>query len=237
MYFLPEQAAEYDKKRLAAKGVRQLDLFVHDEASAIEWLRQQLLAKPLTLQELTPRFLKEIAGWEKYEKPLELLELLRQNFLRYDGGGDVPNQIHSYLSTNFKELRKLPKDDAELRAKAKDRWYVPDPGKAGDLEKLREKALLQEFWEYLPPGHVPAKAEDAEGYLPGMEPKAPAVAAGRKMKVVRLEAVRVGFKYCWQNRDYRTIIAVAQRIPEDVLQEDPKLLMWYDQALTRSGAA
>ena len=46
---------------------------------------------------------------------------------------------------------------------------------------------------------------------------------------------RAGFKHCWQNRDYRTIIAVAQRIPEDVLQEDPKLLMWYDQAVTRTG--
>jgi hypothetical protein len=28
---------------------------------------------------------------------------------------------------------------------------------------------------------------------------------------------------------------VARKIPEKILQEDPKLLMWYDQALTRSG--
>jgi len=28
---------------------------------------------------------------------------------------------------------------------------------------------------------------------------------------------------------------VAQKVPENVLQEDPKLLMWYDQALTRAG--
>ena len=26
-----------------------------------------------------------------------------------------------------------------------------------------------------------------------------------------------------------------RKIPEKILQEDPKLLMWYDQALTRSG--
>jgi len=39
----------------------------------------------------------------------------------------------------------------------------------------------------------------------------------------------------WQDRDYATIIAVARKIPEQVLQEDPKLLMWFDQALTRSG--
>jgi len=29
--------------------------------------------------------------------------------------------------------------------------------------------------------------------------------------------------------------AMARKIPENVLQEDPKLLMWYDQALTRMG--
>ena len=30
-----------------------------------------------------------------------------------------------------------------------------------------------------------------------------------------------------------TIIAVAQKVPEEALQEDEKLLLWYDQALTR----
>ena len=29
---------------------------------------------------------------------------------------------------------------------------------------------------------------------------------------------------------------VAERIPEAVLQEDQKLLLWYDQTLTRTGA-
>jgi len=56
------------------------------------------------------------------------------------------------------------------------------------------------------------------------------------LKVFRLEAVRTGFKRAWQDRDYETIIAVARKVPEDVLQEDPKLLMWYDQALTRTEA-
>jgi hypothetical protein len=147
----------------------------------------------------------------------------------------VPNQIHSYLSTNFKELRKLPKDDESLRNKGKDRWYIPDPNKASDLEKLRERSLMKEFWEYLPVGYKPAKPESQEGFIPGLEPKQAPVPKGKKMKVIRLEAVRAGFKYCWQNRDYRTIITVAQRIPENVLQEDSKLLMWYDQALTRTG--
>jgi hypothetical protein len=63
----------------------------------------------------------------------------------------------------------------------------------------------------------------------------PKIPQAKKMKVLRMEAVRAGFKYCWQNRDYRTIVTVAKRIPEDVLQEDAKLLMWYDQAVTRLG--
>jgi 16S rRNA G966 N2-methylase RsmD len=210
MYFLPDQTAEYDKKRMTVKEVLQLQLFVSDEASAIQWLKQQLTKKPQTFQDIHPQFLKEIGGWQKHEKALELSELLAQNFLRYDGKGEVPSQIHSYLSSNFKELRNLAKDDSALKAKGKDRRYVPDPNKAGDLEKLRERALMREFEEY-------------------RESKQ------KRLKVFRLEAVRTGFKKAWQERDYATIIAVARKIPDKILQEDPKLLMWYDQAVTRMG--
>jgi len=61
------------------------------------------------------------------------------------GQDEVPSQIHRYLSTNFHDLRKLPKDAPALRAKAKDRYYVPDPAKEADVQKSREKALLREF--------------------------------------------------------------------------------------------
>jgi len=199
----------YDKKRLTIKSLGQRSLFVADESSAIEWLRSLLRDKPQTFQDLHPQFLKEIGGWSKNEKALELSTLLEQNFLRFDGRGEMPSQIHSYLSTNWPELRNRAKDDPTLIAKARDRWYVPDPRKAGDLEKLREKALLKEFEEY-------KKAK-------------------KKLKVFRLEAVRAGFKKAWQERDYSVIIAVAEKIPTNVLEEDPKLLMWYDQAITRMG--
>ena len=54
---------------------------------------------------------------------------------------------------------------------------------------------------------------------------------------VRLkEAIRSGFKKAWQEHDYATItIAAVRKIPEKILQEDSTILMWYDQALTRSG--
>ncbi len=35
---------------------------------------------------------------------------------------------------------------------------------------------------------------------------------------------------------FRRIEVVAGKIPEEVLQQDAKLLMWYDQAMTRAGA-
>ncbi len=39
----------------------------------------------------------------------------------------------------------------------------------------------------------------------------------------------------WQERGYATIIGVARKIPEEALQEHPKLVMLFDQAVTRSG--
>lgn len=210
MYFLPEQVAEYDRKRMKASEVRQLEIFVRNEKSAIQWLRQQLLEKPQTFQEIHPQFMREIAGWEKHEKPIELRSLLEENFLRYDGVGDVPSQIHRYLSTNFHDLRKLPKDAPALRAKARDRYYVPDPTKEADVQKTREKALLREFQEYR-------------------------ASTQKRLKVFRLEAIRTGFRWAWQQNDYDAILDVAAKIPEDVLQEDAMLLMWYTNSLIRTG--
>lgn len=209
MYFLPDQVAEYDRKKMTSGAPQQLSMFVSDEASSIQWLRQLIKEKPQTFSDINPQFMQQLGGWSKNEAQLDLRELLNQNFLSFDGKGPVPEQIHAHLSSNWKDLRNLPKDDPSLVAKASDRWYVPDPNKAGDLEKLREKALLKEFEEYKQ--------------------------VKKKLKVFRLEAVRAGFKKSWQERDYATIVAVADKIPNNVLEEDPKLLMWYDQAVTRMG--
>jgi hypothetical protein len=210
MYFLPEQVAEYDQKRMKAREVRQLEIFVRNEKSAIQWLRQQLQDKPQTFQELHPQFMREIAGWEKHEQPVELRELLEWNFGFYDGQGEVPSQIHRYLSTNYHDLRNLPKDAPTLRAKAKGRYYVLDPTKEADVQKSREKAMLREFLEYRN-------------------------SKQKKLKVFRLEVVRAGFRSAWQQNDYNAILDVAGKIPEDVLQEDPMLLMWYTNSLMRAG--
>ncbi len=84
------------------------------------------------------------------------------------------------------------------------RWRIPDSKKESDLEQLRSRALMKEFQQYI----------DTKG----------------RLKIVRTEALRTGFKECWQKKDYQTIVQVAKRIPEAVIQEDSSLLMYYDNA-------
>ena len=210
MVFLPEQVTEYDKKRAQTAQAPQMELFVSDERSAIDWAADYLKARPSTYQDIHPEFIKQLgAGWKKHETRPELSALLEANFLRFEGAGEVPSQIHRYLSTNYHDLRGLEKNDPRLIAKAQDRWYVPDPNKAQDLEKKREKALLKEFEQYK-------------------------TFTGRKIKESRLEVLRAGFRDAWASKDYATILRVADKLPEATLQEDEKLLTLYDMALTRS---
>lgn len=64
MYFLPEQVAEYDRKKMISGGrPLQRSLFISDEASAIEWLRSLLRDTPQSYQDINPRFMKELSGW------------------------------------------------------------------------------------------------------------------------------------------------------------------------------
>lgn len=209
MIFLENQVSEYDRRRLSIGQPPQRDLFVEDERSAIDWLTDFLKAKPSTYQQVHPEFTQQTgAGWRKHEERPELAGLLEDNFLKYDGKGPIPGQIRGYLRQNWKDFRTLADDDPLLVDKSRDRWYVPDPNKQQDVEKRREKALLKEFERY----------RDHKG---------------RKLKEVRLEAMRAGFKAAWSAKDYQTIVDVVGKVPEDAWQEDEKLLMYFDMALTR----
>ncbi len=114
---------------------------------------------------------------------------------------------HEFKHEKLPELLQLLEENFLQDKNGK--WYVPDVNKQSDLEKLRTKNLLREF----------------EGYL----------SVKGKLKVFRTEAIRAGFKDLWQKKDYKTIVKVAEKLPESVLQEDTVLLMYYDNALTRLG--
>ena len=89
----------------------------------------------------------------------------------------------------------------------KGRWYIPDVTKEGDVAKLREKKLWKEF----------------EGYMNSKG----------KLKLFRSEAIRVGFSRLWKDKSYQAIVDIANRLPEQTIQEDPNLLMYYDISLSR----
>ena len=87
------------------------------------------------------------------------------------------------------------------------KWYVPDVTKEGDIAKLREKRLLKEF----------------EGYLQSKG----------KLKLFRSEAIRAGFSMLWKEKNYSAIVDISKRLPEQIIQEDQNLLMYYDISLSR----
>lgn len=89
----------------------------------------------------------------------------------------------------------------------KGHWYIPDVTKEGDVAKLREKNLWKEF----------------EGYM----------SSKGKLKLFRSEAIRVGFSRLWKDKNYKAIVDIAERLPEQTIQEDANLLMYYDISLGR----
>jgi hypothetical protein len=91
-------------------------------------------------------------------------------------------------------------------------WRVPDMNESKDREIIRNKALLKEFNNYV---------EFAKN------PKS------KRMKEVRVEALRAGFKQCWGTKDFRTIVKISDKIPQNLLLEDEELLMYYDIAKDR----
>ena len=93
-----------------------------------------------------------------------------------------------------------------------DTWRIPDLNEAKDREILRNKALLK-IWDTY------CKDLD-EGRV-------------RKFKEVRLEALKAGFKKCFQDKDFARIKLMGEKIPENILTEDETLLNYYDIACTR----
>ena len=127
-------------------------------------------------------------------------------------------QTYAKLQPHFmQEVKTLDKHEAmpELSVMLEDsflkdelgKWYIPDITKAGDVAKLREKKLIKEFESYL----------ESQG----------------KLKTFRTEAIRAGFAKLWKEQNYRLIVDTAERLPEKVIAEDDKILMYVDLSAGR----
>ena len=91
-------------------------------------------------------------------------------------------------------------------------WHVPDLEKQIDLEKLKHKSLMKEFNLYKEMSQKPRA----------------------RIKEVRVEALREGFKQCFKDKDFATILLLGDKIPQNILTEDEVLLQYYDIAQMRS---
>lgn len=178
MHFLDEQVEAYERQRMTIKDLKAAQLFITDEESAIQWLRQYLKSRrnPQPYAAIQPEFFREVqAGLPDWEEPPDLRLLLERSCLLDDEG----------------------------------RWYVPDPKKEADLEKLRKRERLKEFATY---------------------------AAGKgALKHFSLAAVRAGFSHAWERRDFASIVAVGKRLPTEAFAQDERLLFYLDNAEQLAG--
>lgn len=91
------------------------------------------------------------------------------------------------------------------------KWRKPNLQDDVDLATLRNKSLMREFKVYVEVAQKPRG----------------------KIKEARVEALRTGFKQCYQDKDFATIVAVGDRIPQNLLTEDEQLLQFYEIASSR----
>lgn len=80
----------------------------------------------------------------------------------------------------------------------KGRWNILDATKEGDVAKLRKKNLLKEFYGYL--------------------------ASKGKLKQFRSGVIHVGFTKLWKEKNYQAIVDLAEKLPEQTVQEDLNIL-------------
>jgi hypothetical protein len=173
MYFLDDQLEAFERHRMTIKDLKAAQLFITDEDSAIQWIRQYLKSRrsPQSYAAIQPEFFKEVqAGLPDWEEPPDLKALLEASCVTNDQG----------------------------------RWYVPDPKKEADLEKLRKRQLLNEFTTY----------------TTGRGP----------LRHFSLAAVRAGFSDAWERRDFNSIVTVGRRLPADAFAADERLLFYLDNA-------
>jgi hypothetical protein len=196
----PLSAAEFYAGLDQHLPVRDQMYFLPDQVEAYE--RHRMTIKDLAQAEFIILGEPSAIAW--------LRQRLKARAQTYD-------EIHSDY---FRELQTRPRDWEDLPElrmlleqnflqDEKHRWYVPDPRKASDLEKVRTRDLLREFGTYV----------ESKGRLARF----------------RAEAVHAGFKDAWARRDFDVIVSVGARLPQHAYEQDEQLLFYYDNARKLKG--
>jgi hypothetical protein len=100
-------------------------------------------------------------------------------------------------------LQNLKKSYEENFIKNKEvKWHVPNLEKANYIEKLLHKSFIREF--------IFHKEQTSKSRA--------------RIKEVRLEALREGFKECFKQKDFQTILTITEKIPQNILPENKQIL-------------
>ena len=134
MYFLTDQVEAYERFRITFKELAAQVLFIRDESSAVQWLRQLLKDRPRAFADIQPAFLQGMqSGVASWEELPELLEMLEANFVD-DGTGRwmVPDPKKSEHLDQLRTRALLREFDAYVTSK-------------GSLKKFRSEAVRAGF--------------------------------------------------------------------------------------------
>jgi hypothetical protein len=138
MFFLADQVPQYDSARMRLGRITQLALFIKDEKSTIQWLRQRLDphlgGEPQTRQEITPDYQRQLHQ-DRYEILPELDVLLDQNFLQDEDG--------KWYTPDPSKISDLEK----VRSKALLREFGGYLEGTGRLRQFRSEAVRAGFGE------------------------------------------------------------------------------------------
>lgn len=134
MYFLADQVEIYERFRTTFKELAAQVLFIRDESSAVQWLRQFLRDRPRAFADIQPVFMQELqSGIASWEELPELREMLETNF--------VDDSTARWMVPDPKKSEHLD----QLRTRALLREFESYRSTKGSLKKFRSEAVRAGF--------------------------------------------------------------------------------------------
>ena len=133
MYFLNEQVETYERFRTTFRELAAAELFIRDESSALQWLRQLLANGSRTFADIQPAFMAELqSGLASWEELPELRDMLEANFVDDSAGRwAVPDPQRSEHMDQMRTRVLLREFDAYAAAKGPLRRFRTEAVRAG----------------------------------------------------------------------------------------------------------